>query len=144
MSTGLLIMGIHHPEKPGENKFIELQKDAKTLLGDKLKASYVLSSGEKERITEREKLYIRAMRSLGAYALKRIDPGMGSSIHYAGTLPFTSENSGVGIQKNGKLNNSKNIYVADGSGFLYLPAKGLTFSLMANAHNVARNVLKNE
>ena len=28
------------------------------------------------------------------------------------------------------------------AGFTYLPAKGLTFSLMANAHNVALNALQ--
>jgi hypothetical protein len=32
--------------------------------------------------------------------------------------------------------------VADGSGMRYLPAKGLTFSLMASAHNVAEAALR--
>ena len=32
-------------------------------------------------------------------------------------------------------------FVADGSGFRSLPAKGLTFTLMANAHRVAREAL---
>jgi hypothetical protein len=40
------------------------------------------------------------------------------------------------------LGGTKNVFVADGSGFKYLPAKGLTLTLMANAHLVALNSLK--
>jgi hypothetical protein len=40
------------------------------------------------------------------------------------------------------LHGTRNVYVADGSGFKYLPAKGITFSLMANAHVTAENVLR--
>jgi hypothetical protein len=32
------------------------------------------------------------------------------------------------------------VFVADGSGFRYLPANGHTFTLMANAHVVAQAV----
>jgi hypothetical protein len=38
----------------------------------------------------------------------------------------------------------KNIYIADGSGFRYLPAKGITLSLMANAHLTALYAIKDE
>ena len=80
---------------------------------------------------------------LGCYAIRRIHPGHGSSIHYAGCLPFNDEEKKFTVSSSGKLNGTKNIFIADGSGFKYLPAKGITFSLMANAHLVAKNVLKN-
>ena len=83
------------------------------------------------------------MSSLGCFAIKRVDPGIGASIHYAGTLPFNKEEELLTLSYNGRLNGTKNVFVADGSGFSYLPAKGLTLSLMANAHSVAKNVLKN-
>ena len=81
------------------------------------------------------------MRKLGVYAIKTIDPGIGSSIHYAGTLPFSNNEKSLTLNSNGRLNGTQHVFVADGSGFNYLPAKGLTFSLMANAHLVAKNLL---
>ncbi|HEY6163131.1 MAG TPA: hypothetical protein VI112_18025 [Bacteroidia bacterium] len=132
------IFGIHHPEKSSAQKF--LQRKAGAGEGGKFFAEYRLSEEEKMKMDVREKGYLRAIKQLGCYPIKRIDPGMGSSIHYAGTLPF-SENNRFSIFRNGRLNGTQNIFVADGSGFRYLPAKGLTFSLMANAHNVAKNCL---
>ena len=37
----------------------------------------------------------------------------------------------------GTLHGTREVFVADGSAFRYLPAKGLTFTLMANADRVA-------
>ena len=78
---------------------------------------------------------------MNCFVMKKINPGQGSGIHYAGTLPFSDSNERFHLLRNGKLGNTQNIFVADGSGFNYLPAKGLTFSLMANAHRVALNAL---
>ncbi len=83
-----------------------------------------------------------ALRSLGAWAIKRIQPGMGSSIHYAGTLPFAGDGRPFSLATDGRLAGTAAVSVADGSGFRYLPAKGLTLSLMANAHLVAREALR--
>ena len=80
------------------------------------------------------------MRKLGYWSLKRVQPEMGASIHYAGTLPFGTRDNPFTLSKNGRLNGTKNIFVADSSGFTYLPAKGLTFSLMANAHRVTSEI----
>jgi choline dehydrogenase-like flavoprotein len=69
-------------------------------------------------------------------------PGHGSSIHYAGTLPFSDMEKPYTLSPDGRVWGTNKIFVADGSGFAYLPAKGLTLSLMANAHRVAAGVLK--
>jgi hypothetical protein len=130
------IFGIHHPEKSGEQKYLQRKADGGFF------AEYKLSEGEKMAMADRERKYLRAIRQLGCYPVKKVDPGMGSSIHYAGTLPF-SESGKHSVSPGGRLNGTKNVFVADGSGFKYLPAKGLTFSLMANAHNVASNLLRN-
>lgn len=142
--SGMVICGIHHPEEYSEKNAIDLVKDSNSFTGDKLHFNYSLSEKRKEEINLIEKKFIWALRKLGCYPLKRINPGMGSSIHYAGTLPFSNEEKPFTLSVEGKLHGTKNIFVADGSGFKYLPAKGLTFSLMANAHLVAKNVLKNE
>ena len=67
---------------------------------------------------------------------------MGASIHYAGTLPFGTGEGPFRLRPDGRLFESDHVWVADGSGFRYLPAKGLTLSLMANAHLVAQAALR--
>jgi hypothetical protein len=142
LMTGLVIMGIHHPDAPSKHKYLQLQPDESRATGDYLKAHYQLSDTEQISYRKREKKSIAAGRQLGLYALARINPGYGSSIHYAGTLPFsTDEQQPYALSPNGRLHGTKRIYVADSSGFTFLPAKGLTFSLLANAHLVAENII---
>lgn len=140
LQSGILIAGIHHPEKPGADKLLRLDADANTPTGDRLFAGYKLSADEKQKQLQTEKAYIRALRKTGAYALKKVDPGMGSSIHYAGVLPFSETEKTFALDPSGRLHGTKNVYVSDGSGFTYLPAKGLTLSLMAHAHVVAERL----
>lgn len=139
--SGIVIMGIHHPEASAQGKYLQLVKTPDTVTGDRLKAEYLLSTAETMAVQRREQKYMAAMRRLGCYALKKISPGHGSSIHYAGSLPFNDNNEAYTLSSQGRLNQTKNIFVADSSGFKYLPAKGLTLSLMANAHLVAQAAL---
>jgi hypothetical protein len=139
----ITIWGIHHPEEPTPSKCLWLEKDASSPTGDKLKAEYMLSPEERSRFTQRDKQFARIMRKLGCWALRHVDPGQGSSIHYAGTLPFSKRDLPYTIHPTGRLNGTRSVFVADGSGFRYLPAKGPTFSLMANAHCVAKEVMGN-
>jgi hypothetical protein len=137
----LLIAGIHHPEEYNEGHFVKLEKDEASITGDHLFANYENNKINLE-ITSREKKYVSALRKLGAYTLKKVRPATGASIHYAGVLPFSEIKKPFTLSPEGKLNGSKNIFVADGSGFTFLPAKGLTLSLMANAHLVAEHSRK--
>ncbi|MFN5182070.1 MAG: hypothetical protein ACK5D5_03490 [Bacteroidota bacterium] len=142
--SGMVIMGIHHPDSFDNNRFLERKVNQNSLTGDDFKMEFTLDEERKNNLIQREKLFKSLMRSLGAWALKRVDPGMGSSIHYAGTLPFNDSGKKFTLGKNGRLNGTQSVFVADSSGFNYLPAKGLTFSLMANAHTVAENILQNQ
>lgn len=144
LMPSLVIMGIHHPDKPTKDKYIQLSENSSTVTGDHLNAHYKLSKSEKDEYKKREKKYLRAMRKMGTFGIKILDPGDGASIHYAGTLPFSDEKKRYSLNSSGKLHHTKSVYVADSSGFKYLPAKGLTFSLMANAHIVAENVISDE
>ncbi|MBC7861742.1 MAG: hypothetical protein IAF38_02135 [Bacteroidia bacterium] len=138
--SGIIIMGIHHPDSFSSNRFMKRMSDAGTVTKDSFKMEFVLGEEEEAKIISREKLFKSAMSKMGATALKRVEPGMGASIHYAGTLPFSKEEKELSLDLNGRLQGTKNVYVADSSGFTYLPAKGLTFSLMANAHNVVKKL----
>lgn len=142
MMPAFTIAGLFHPEHGGSTKYLQLKKDPAQVTGDALSVHYMLTDGEVDKIARNEQKFTQALRKLNCFVLKKMNPGHGSGIHYAGTLPFASTNEKFTLHPNGKLGNSRNIFVADGSGFTYLPAKGLTFSLMANAHNVALSTLQ--
>jgi hypothetical protein len=144
LQSSFTIAGIHHPEKGSDTKFIRMKKDADAYTGDILTGQYILSDQEISTNSLREKKIKSALKTLGCQPLKTVHTPHGGSIHYAGTLPFNDRGDEYTIYPNGKLAGTKNVFVADGSGFNYLPAKGLTFTLMANAYNVAKNVLKND
>ncbi|WP_025742726.1 GMC family oxidoreductase [Aquimarina pacifica] len=144
LHSSFTIAGIHHPDQGTVNKFITLQKDSNQYTGDILTGEYVLSDEELRINLSREKKIRKALKTLGCIPLKTIRTPLGGSIHYGGTLPFDESGELFTISKSGKLAGTKNVFVADGSGFKYLPAKGLTLTLMANAYRVAKNVLKNE
>jgi choline dehydrogenase-like flavoprotein len=139
--SGLVIVGIHHPDRPSPSKTLKLEKSS-SITGDACAFTYTLTTDEQRRIDERERAYARTLRKLNAWPIKRVHPGHGSSIHYTGTLPFTERENDRphALAANGRLHGTKSVFVADGSGFTYLPAKSLTLSLMANAHLVAEGL----
>jgi hypothetical protein len=141
LAPALLIAGIHHPEKLRHGQHLFLEKNNSSPTGDHLHVNYDRGDADEE-VTGREKKYSKALRKLGAWPLKKIRPEIGASIHYAGVLPFSEEKKSFTLQPSGKLNGTNNVYVADGSGFKFLPAKGLTLSLMANAHCVVEKVIR--
>lgn len=138
----IMIAGIHHPETSGENQTVELIPSDSSPTSDALAVKYILSEQKKRRVAEREKLYRSAFRKLGAWALKQVQPGIGASVHYAGVLPFGETEQEFTLHHSGRLHQHTRTYVADGSGFRFLPAKGLTLSLMANAHCAAQDAMK--
>lgn len=141
MMPAFAIMGLFQPERGGEHKRLALRKDASRLTGDVLHVNYQLSDAEARQVCLNERKFASALRSLNCFVIKEVNPGQGSGIHYAGTLPFSNKNEAFHLLQNGQLGETKNVFVADGSGFNYLPAKGLTFSIMANAHRVAKHAL---
>lgn len=137
MLPAFTIIGLFHPEKYGEEKFLFLEKSNQTLTNDLLKVNYQLSEQEKLQIQKTEHSFKNTLAILNCFVLKKIAPEMGASIHYGGSLPFSNEAKKFTLSVEGKLAETENVYVADGSGFKYLPGKGLTLSLMAYAHFVA-------
>ncbi|MBI3510770.1 MAG: hypothetical protein HY064_08900 [Bacteroidetes bacterium] len=138
IAPALVIAGIHHPEIFHEGQHLFLSNDPNSPTGDRLHADYNRGEADQE-VSLREKEYAVALRKLGAWKLKTVKPPAGASIHYAGILPFSETEKEFSLHPSGKLYGTKNVFVADGSGFTFLPAKGLTLSLMANAHIAANN-----
>ncbi len=66
---------------------------------------------------------------------------MGSSVHYSGTFPMTNGTAPFTCSSDCRSRDVENLYFVDGSTFPSLPAKNLTFTLMANATRVAEQTL---
>jgi choline dehydrogenase-like flavoprotein len=62
---------------------------------------------------------------------------MGSSVHYSGTLPMSAERRAWSVSPTCQSHDIENLFIVDGSVMPFLPAKNLTFTLMANAVRVA-------
>ena len=142
LMSGLTIAGIHHPEGGGQHRHLKLVRDGDSLTGDALLADYRLTDDEWDALRSRERLFYRTFKRLGLFPLKRVDPGMGSSIHYAGTLPVSETERPMHTSAEGRLHGTRHVWVGDASSFRYLPAKGISFTIMANAHRVAENLLR--
>ncbi len=140
LTPALVIAGIHHPQQQSTLTYLVRELDATAPTGDRIAISSAESEKDYNNREHRERCFIRALRSMGAWTIKRVHPRRGASIHYAGTLPYSTQEKDYSLNPDGRLHKHKNVFVADGSGFTFLPAKGLTLSLMANAHRVAKAV----
>jgi hypothetical protein len=138
LQSALIIAGIHHPVAANDSRYAYLDEDGT------LQIIFPDAPDEKWQNEITEKRFARVLKQLGCIPLKRITLPHGSSAHYAGTLPFSDENADLSISPDGLLSGTRRIFVADASGFHYLPAKGPTLTIMANAHNVALNILRHE
>ena len=66
---------------------------------------------------------------------------MGASVHYAGTLPMTEAAAPFTTTPFCQSRDFENLYLVDGATFPFLPAKNITFTLMANAARVAEGAV---
>jgi choline dehydrogenase-like flavoprotein len=132
MMPALTIMGLHHPEDARHAGRLWLPAD------DVLRVDYPTSTERAAFIAFRGAQFNSAMRALGAWPLRKVSPLRGASIHYAGTLPLEDTDRPFTLHADGRLAGTRRVYVADASGFRFLPAKGPTLSLMAFADSVAR------
>jgi hypothetical protein len=142
LAPALTLAGIHHPDAGEGRRALRLEPCAASPTADRLRVDFSLAADARGKVRDRERRFARVMRSLGAHPIRRVDPGHGASIHYAGTLPFDSGDTPFTLRPGGRLSGSARVYVADGSGFRYLPAKGVTLSLMANARLTALGALR--
>jgi choline dehydrogenase-like flavoprotein len=82
---------------------------------------------------------LSVLRSLGLWTLPMLiqKPVTGHAIHYAGTLPMVEAPARYQCDPTGRLSGSHRVYVADSACFSALPAKNMSFGMMANAMRIA-------
>lgn len=131
----ITILGIHHPDHPTLSKHMLLRRDPDGG-PDRLAINYELQADESARIERHERALLSVFRSLGCWAIKRINPGHGSSIHYAGSFPMSEAPRELQTGMDGLLHGTRAVHLADGSWLPDLPAKGLTLTLMAGADRI--------
>ena len=82
---------------------------------------------------------IRMMRKVGYYSHSALlqYPPMGTGLHYAGMLPMHENPEQYQCYPDGRLLGANNVHIIDGACFSALPAKNITFTIMANAMRIA-------
>jgi len=107
--------------------------------GGQLVINYVPGSGEyrlRKRAVGDVKAGLRRLGCIVPPGMTRVLP-MGTSAHYAGTLPMTRTEQLHTTTPDGRIRGFSNLFLVDGASFPFLPAKNLTLTLMANAARIA-------
>ena len=81
-------------------------------------------------------------RSLGAFTARPLIVGvpMGHAVHYAGTLPMVEEPGPFQCGRFGELHGTCRVHIVDSAALTELPAKNMSFGMMANAMRIASHV----
>lgn len=133
----LCIADIRFPTSFGNEKFIRLKNQGQE---DFLEISFKYKKNElkkHKKMLQRIKIQLIKMSLL---PLKIIKGDVTS--HYANGIPNQIKPGTLSSNSNGKLHQSKRIYIADASTWKFLPAKPPTLTIMANARRVGKNVLE--
>lgn len=135
------IVAINYDDAPHPDRYCVLHR-VDGAEADRLEIRGGLTDAEKKLQARYDRTVIKFFRRLGCIPIKRIVLPQGSSIHYAGTIPMTVDEQELTCDPQCRLRGTQNVYIADGAVLPYLPAKGLTFTTMANADRVASTILK--
>ena len=129
------ILGLHHEDHPSPEKRLVLRR-GRGGQPDTLEVRYQPSAEETAAQRRDHAKVLRAFLSLGCVPLSTVRPGHGANMHYAGAFPMQPAGGELTCDVEGRLRATRNVYLGDGSVFPWLPAKGLTFTLMACADRV--------
>jgi choline dehydrogenase-like flavoprotein len=135
----LAILALDHEDRPGPGKYCRLHA-GRAGASDQLEIGYTEADEVWRQRRRRERALIRLLPRLGCLALKRVWPGDGASLRYGGTFPMTRDDRPLTVEPNGRLRGTRSIYLVDSSTFPYLSAKGVTFTMMANANRIGEHV----
>jgi hypothetical protein len=139
LAPHFVIWVIQHEDVPTPRKYCVLRR-GRAPADETLEIEYGDSAEEFARREQHEKRIAGFVRRLGCLPLKRVHATHGSSVHYAGQFPMTSEDLPLTTEPSGRLRGTSAVYLADGAAFAYLPAKGPTLTLMANANRIGVKV----
>jgi len=135
------IINVNFYDSRREENFVAL--DANEATGrTRLMIHYAPAATQAGLVTRSLKTIKKALWRLGCLVppgMTHIRP-MGASAHYAGTLPMSRQKRPYTTSAYCQSHDFDNLFLADGATFPFLPAKNITFTLMANAARVAEAV----
>jgi len=130
----IIVLNLWYPAKKRETNYVELSRSGNLHINYK-----------PEVIGDVERYLIRQFIKIGYFSTPFLCkyPMPGNGFHYAGTIPMRLKPTGkYETDSYGLLYGSKRVHVVDGSNFPSLPAKNLSFTIMANAMRIADNIKK--
>ena len=136
--SALGLANVNFRDTRRDENFVELTEGDDPVL----RIHYQPDAGEPERIARALRVVRQTLRALGCV----IPPGMvhirpmGASVHYAGTLPMTITAAPFTTTEYAQSREYGNLFLVDGATFPFLPAKNITFTLMANAVRIANAI----
>lgn len=138
LRSALGVLNLNYRDWRRDENMLTLDPDAGET--PQLVIRYRPDAAEPARIRKSLRRMGRFFRALGAPlipGMTQVRP-MGASVHYTGTLPMMASGGPGTVTPEGQSRDWSNLYVVDGSILPALPAKNLTFTLMANATRIAR------
>lgn len=139
--SGLGVVNINLPDRRREKNFVAVETDPSSG-NDKLMIHYTPELDFMKGINKAVKTvkgFLWGLRCIAPPGMVQIRP-MGASVHYSGTIPMSSKKELHTVSKYCQSNEFPNLYIIDGTTIPRLPAKNITFTLMANAVRVAETV----
>lgn len=143
--SGLGVLSLFFHDRRRDDNYLTLEHAA----GDRAREEWpVLSiryAPAREEARAIETVLARMRRFFMALGAP-IVPGMtkiraaGGGVHYSGTLPMRRDKAPWSLSKTCQSYDIANMFVVDGSAMPFLPAKNLTFTLMANASRVGNSI----
>jgi len=139
-ALGVVNVNLHDTRREDNYVTLAVDKGSKT---PQFVIQYTPPSEEPARLKKVLKTVKKCLSRLGCI----VPPGMtyirpmGASVHYSGTIPMTTAQAPLTVSPACRSNDFADLYIADGTTFPFLPAKNLTFTLMANATRVAEGIL---
>jgi len=138
LHAALGLVNVNFRDTRRQDSYVELADDD----SGRLCIGYTPDTGEPARIAAalgRVKRALRALNCIVPPGMVHVRP-MGASVHYAGTLPMTATAAPFTTTAACESRDIGNLFMVDGATFPFLPAKNLTFTLMANAVRIAEAV----
>jgi hypothetical protein len=134
-ALGLVNVNLHDTRRDGN--YVTLEPRGSELLT--LRIHYEVGSEQLERVRaamRRVRKVLWALNCVVPPGMSHIRP-IGASVHYAGLLPMSKQPRPWTTSTHGQSHDFENLFLVDGTTFPFLPAKNLTFTLMANAARIA-------
>lgn len=139
-ALGLVNVNFHDDRRDANGVTIEPRADGSC----DLVLEYSPAPGESKHVDaaiRRVRQALLRLHCLAPASMSHTRP-KGASVHYAGMLPMTANGGALTATPEGRSRDFENLILADGVTFPFLPAKNITFTLMANAVRVARSALE--